>query len=253
MTAFEKTRAPVSAERWRHGPIPVIGLTGGIAGGKSEVARVLAMRGCVVIDADSVGHALFEDDAVRREVIERLGTGVLAREDASAAADSQIDRKNLGAIVFAYPEARRALEAILHPRMRASFFATIQAVEQDQCAPVGSIVIDAAVLLEAGWNELCDRVVFVDAPRALRVDRAARQRGWSYENFRSREQAQWPIDEKRRRADFVITNDGRVEDLGREVDRLDALLAAAPAMISRDSVGAQSASPAIPITKEGGY
>ena len=68
-------------------------------------------------------------------------------------------------------------------------------------------MLDAAILLEAGWDDLCDLVVFVDAPRPERLERAARQRGWSPETFESRERAQWPCDEKRRRADVVITND----------------------------------------------
>ena len=70
-----------------------------------------------------------------------------------------------------------------------------------------AVVLDAAILLEAGWDDLCDRIVFVDAPRLERLRRVAETRGWSEETFEARERAQWPSDEKRRRADWIITND----------------------------------------------
>jgi dephospho-CoA kinase len=228
----------------------VIGLTGGIASGKSEVARMLEARGSVVVDADSVGHSLLEVDEVRDQIIDRFGAGILARDAVPAEGAPRIDRKRLAAIVFADPGARRALEAILHPRMRAHFLAAIQGVEQAGGARARSLVIDAAILLEAGWNDLCDRVIFVDAPRALRFDRAARQRAWSQETFRSREQAQWPCEEKRRRADFVIANDGNDVSLAREVDRLGALFAAAALAPAppRDPVAAQATTAKFPLT-----
>jgi dephospho-CoA kinase len=230
----------------------VIGLTGGIASGKSEVARMLAERGSLVIDADSVGHALLEVDEVRDQIIARFGAGVLTRAGARATDAPRIDRKRLAAVVFASPAERRALEAIVHPRMRDRFLATIEGVEHAEGACARRVLIDAAVLFEAGWNELCDQVVFVDAPRALRFDRAARQRGWSEEVFRLREQAQWPCDEKRRRADFVVSNDSGALSLARELEGLDALLAAAPAptATARAPIAALAAAPRIPMTNQ---
>jgi dephospho-CoA kinase len=117
------------------------------------------------------------------------------------------------------------LEAIVHPPMRSRFQAVI---DHQLCAEGGTdrcVVLDAAVLLEAGWDDLCDLVVFIDAPREARVRRVEEQRGWSREMFEARERAQWPVDEKRRRADLVITNDAGVESLEREVDRVEAVLA----------------------------
>jgi dephospho-CoA kinase len=241
MTPFEPSRAPLAPGPWKHGAIPVIGLTGGIASGKSEVARLLAERGSIIIDADALGHALLEDDAVRDQVVDRFGTGVLTRAAVPAGAAQRIDRKSLGAIVFADPSARRALEAILHPLMRAGFLATIRSAQAAEEARARSIVIDAAILLEAGWDDLCDRVVFVDSPRAERVARAARQRGWSEETFRSREQAQWSSEEKARRADFVVTNEGALGSLEREVERQSAAFAAAPgaAAMSTEPIGSR--------------
>ena len=81
-------------------------------------------------------------------------------------------------------------------------------------------MLDAAVLLEAGWDDLCDRIAFVDAPRAERLRRVEASRGWSEETLEARERSQWPVDEKRRRADWIIDNDGPLGRLGREVDRL---------------------------------
>ena len=87
------------------------------------------------------------------------------------------------------------------------------------------VVLDAAILLEAGWDDLCDLVVFVDAPRDERIRRVQQQRGWSREVFEAREQAQWPSDMKRQRADLVITNDAGVDGLKAQVDRVEARLA----------------------------
>ncbi len=131
-------------------------------------------------------------------------------------------------IVFADPTARHALEAILHPTMRARFLATINRLARLQDST--AVVLDAAILLEAGWDDLCDRIVFVDAPRLERLRRVAETRGWSEETFEARERAQWPSDEKRRRADWIITNDSGPDRLQSEVDRfVSRLLAAARA------------------------
>ncbi len=154
-----------------------------------------------------------------------LGWGCWRERAVKAGSPPAIDRRALGAIVFADPKARRDLEAILHPRMRSWFLAVI---ERELSAGGGTdrlVVLDAAVLLEAGWDDLCDLIVFVDAPREERMRRVEEQRGWSRETFEARERAQWPGDLKRRRADVVITNDAGVEFLKREVERVEAILA----------------------------
>ncbi len=243
MTPFESSRAPVTTELWKHGSIPVLGLTGGIASGKSEVARILADRGSVVIDADRTGHSLLEDEAVRGRVVDRFGPEILAGERAGLGLSPRIDRKALGRIVFADADSRSALEAILHPLMRARFLADVERHEHAGGIAPPSIVLDAAILMEAGWDELCDRVVFIDSPRSDRIERAARLRGWSRETFAAREQAQWPCEEKRRRADLVINNGAGVDALEREVDRLETLLGESPpaSLTSQDSAGARAA------------
>jgi dephospho-CoA kinase len=223
MTPCQPTREPRAAGHYKHGALPVIGLIGGIGGGKSEVAALLEERGAIVIDADAVGHELLNDPRVRGQITDRFGAGVLmgGREPGLAPA---IDRRALGAIVFADHEARRELEAILHPSMRAWFVAVIERERRSGGGQGHFVVLDAAILLEAGWDDLCDLIVFVDAPRDERMRRAERQRGWSRAAFEAREQAQWPCDQKRRRADVVINNDAGVESLRREVERAENLL-----------------------------
>ena len=220
MIPFQPTREPRAAERFRHGLVPVLGLTGGVGGGKSEVAAILKGRGAVVIDADSVGHELLNDPLVRDRITECFGAGVLTKSSGKPESPPAIDRRALGAIVFAEPEARQDLESIIHPPMRARF---VEAIDRELRSgdPRGRlIVLDAAILLEAGWDDLCDLIVYVDAPRAERLGRVERQRGWTSATFEAREQAQWPSARKRRRADLVISNDAGIESLRHEVDRV---------------------------------
>jgi dephospho-CoA kinase len=211
---------------WKNGPIPVIGLVGGIGSGKTTVATRLAELGAFVIDADTVGHTLLNQPPVREQVIDRFGAQIL---DAAVEPDEEpaIDRRALGAIVFADPLARKALEDIVHPRMRHTFEKAAARVARRGEAP--AVVLDAAILYEAGWDSLCDRVVFVDAPRDARVARVAAERGWSESTLAAREQAQWPLDRKRDRADVVILNAGGLDALRDGVARvLEDVLASPP-------------------------
>jgi dephospho-CoA kinase len=201
---------------WKHGSIPVLGLIGAIGGGKSRAAAILAGRGALVIDADRVGHAALRLRRVRERLVERFGDAIL---DCSPGADwPAIDRRALGSIVFADPEALAALESVVHPLMRQSFERAIARAERRGKAPV--IVLDAAILLEAGWHDLCDQIVFIDAPRDQRLARLATQRGWSADRLDAREQAQWPVAVKKRRADAVIINDGSLAGLEEMLDVL---------------------------------
>jgi dephospho-CoA kinase len=202
---------------WKHGPIPVIGLIGEIGAGKSAVAARFAERGAFVLDADAVGHALLTQRPVRDLIIKRFGPGIF-RSETEPDASPEIDRRALGAIVFNDPAALRDLEAILHPRMRRTFERAIaRTVRRGRAS---AVVLDAAILLEKGWDALCDRVVFVEAPRDQRLARLAAQRGWTEETLQARERVQWPADEKRRKADAVVVNAGDLDSLTADVDRL---------------------------------
>jgi dephospho-CoA kinase len=217
MTSGERSHEPRGQVRWRNGTTPVIGLTGGVASGKSAVAALLAERGCTAIDADSVGHEVLDLPHVQQKLVNRFGPGVVLDYGSGTPDGPRVDRRALAAIVFPDPEARRALEAIVHPLMRARFLEAIDlALESGR----GPVILDAAILLEAGWQDLCDIVVFVDSPRSERLRRAADHRGWSEAVFDSRERAQWPCEEKRRHADFVIRNDAGPDSLRGEVDAL---------------------------------
>lgn len=192
--------APQPRSLWKHGRLPVVGLIGGIGAGKSQVASDLTALGAFVIDADKVGHALLDQRPARGEVVSRFGPEVLDPAD-----PEKVDRKVLGRIVFADFQARRDLEAILHPRMRQTFLKVISRVLRRREGQ--AIVLDAAILLESGWDDLCDLVLFVDAPDDQRLERVRTHRGWSAEDLEVRERAQWPNDRKRARADAIVMND----------------------------------------------
>jgi dephospho-CoA kinase len=190
----------------------VIGLIGGIGAGKSQVAEELAAHGAFVIDADKVGHALLDQHPTRDQVISRFGDQIRDPSD-----PSRIDRKALGGIVFQNPEARRTLEEVLHPRMRRTFEKAIARVLRQGTAQ--AVILDAAILLEAGWDDLCDLILFVDVSRELRLARVASSRGWTDADLASRERSQWPLNRKRDRADVILTNEVDIETLRTEVRR----------------------------------
>jgi dephospho-CoA kinase len=204
-------------DAWKHGAIPVIGLIGGIGAGKSQVASLLRERGAVVIDADAVGHEILNLPEVRRRVIRRFGPEI-AGDDGNG----PIDRRALGSRVFADPAALADLETILHPRMRAQFEAIIG--REARAGGASAIVLDAAILLEAGWDDLCDLVVYVDAAFPVRLGRVSQARGWTAETLLSREAAQRSRDEKIRRADIVLTNDQSLTELEQAVARFSRSL-----------------------------
>ncbi len=189
-----------------------IGLVGGVASGKSRVARMLGELGAGLLDADRTGHdVLVEDLEVRDAVRQRWGKAVLA-------ADGSIDRGAVAGRVFAEGNQgaadRRFLEELLHPRIRRR---VEQQLEAFRAAGRPAVVLDAPLLLEAGWGPMCDVILLVDAPREVRLDRA-RQRGWSDDQFARREAAQWPVDRKRPHAGAVVLNGG-TEDQLREAVR----------------------------------
>ncbi len=238
MTPGERSHHPRAMRCWKHGTAPVIGLTGGVASGKSSVASLFAEAGFAVIDADSVGHAVLDLPSVREQLVGRFGPGVVAPRGPSGSLELRVDRKALGSIVFADPEARRALEAIVHPPMRARFLEEISSALGPGCPSGRPVVLDAAILREAGWDDLCDLVVFVDAPRSERLRRATGSRGWSDQDFTARERAQWPCERKQLRADFVISTNAPLHSLRLEVERFLALLAgSAPPEAGADSPG----------------
>jgi dephospho-CoA kinase len=190
---------------------PVIGLVGGIGSGKSQVARAFARRGGALVDADPIGHAALEQPELLQQVREAWGQRVL---DAAG----EVDRKKLGTIVFASPVERARLEQLVHPWIGQRIREQVARLQADPA--VAFVVLDAAVMLEAGWNKVCDRLVYVHAPRGQRLARVAAQRGWNEQEFSQREHAQLPLTAKATLADAAVDNTGPPEAIQEQVDRL---------------------------------
>jgi dephospho-CoA kinase len=195
--------------------IPVIGLTGGIASGKTTVSQQLATLGAHIIDADAVGHAVITPQGeAYPEVVAAFGTEILDE-------DGTISRKKLGAIVFAHPERRAELNGISHPRMAERMAREIEALRLRKKGPQPpAIVLDAAILFEAGWDALCDEVWTVEAPAELAIARLVERNGLSREEAQARLDAQLSNAERAGRARHVIRNDGSREALAAQVQRL---------------------------------
>lgn len=181
----------------------VVGLTGGIAAGKSTVSEALRALGAAVIDADRVGHEAYAPGTATHEaVVEAFGERVLAP-------DGTIDRRALGAIVFADPAQRERLQGIVWPRLRAILQERLAALTAQGTAVA---VIEAAVLLEAGWEDLVDEVWTVQAPEETVMRRLMERNGLTADEARARIRAQLSNEERARRARVVIDNGGSVAE-----------------------------------------
>lgn len=194
------------------GTIPVIGLAGGIGAGKSTVAGIFARLGCLVVDSDARAKAALDRPDVRDQLVRWWGEGVLAPPAADGA--RRIDRAKVAQIVFADAAERKRLEDLVHPIVRQD---RAQAAREGAAAGARAVIVDAPLLFEAGLDAECDAVVFVDSPREARLERVARSRGWSEEELARREAAQLPLQSKRDRADYCVTNNGPMADLERQV------------------------------------
>jgi len=183
-----------------------VGLTGGIASGKSTVATMLEELGAVIIDADALAREVVAKGTPGLEaVIEEFGAELLA-------ADGELDRPAMGRLVFGDEQARKRLEAIVHPLV----FERI--VELEQEAPSDAVVVhDIPLLAEAGRAGEFNHVIVVDAPPDVQVQRMQEERGWTEEDARSRIQAQVSREERRAIATQVIENTGTREDLRKRV------------------------------------
>lgn len=178
-----------------------IGLTGGIGTGKSRVARLLADLGAAVIDADALARQVVEPGGPAYDgVVARFGPEILRP-------DGTIDRAALAAVVFSDPDARRDLEALVHPAVRVETQRRLAELESG-ADPPPAVVVDIPLLFEAGREGDFDQIWVVYAPDAVALDRAAARDGADPEQIKARMRAQWPIEEKVRRAHVVIDNSG---------------------------------------------
>lgn len=182
----------------------VVGLTGGIASGKSTVAQLFRDRGVPVIDADILGHRSYEPGTeTYRKVIEAFGEEVVA-------ADGTIDRRVLGSKVFGKPEELRRLTDIVWPAIRR-----LASEELAELEVAGNelAVLEAAVLLEAGWEDLVDEIWVVVVEPSIAVARLRSRNGLDEEAAWARIRSQLSNEERIRRADVVIENNGTLEEL----------------------------------------
>lgn len=188
----------------------LVGLTGGIGSGKSTVARMLEARGAVVFDADALARQAVEPGTPGHDaVVERFGANVLGP-------GGDLDREALASIVFADPAARRDLEAIVHPEVRRLFAEGSEAYRDDDVV----VVFSAPLLVETGMHTAFEVLVVVSTPVETQIERLLRDRGMREDSIRSRIAAQAPLEEKAAVADVIVDNEGTLEELEAQVDRL---------------------------------
>ena len=190
---------------------PVLGLIGAIGAGKTTAAAAFALRGGFVVDCDKLGHLALDLPNVRQQLVIRWGERVLIPADG-------VNRRVIAGIVFGEPTERRALEAIVFPIIGDMTRIEMTKAQADPNARF--ILLDAATLLEADWGKMCDKIVYIDAPRDVRLQRLAARSGWTSADLAAREAAQLPAAEKQRHAHAIITNADSPDCLQLEVDRV---------------------------------
>ena len=170
----------------------VVGLAGGVGSGKSTIAQFFRKWGVRIVDADAIGHRVLDDPTVRARLARLWGRGILR--------GGRVDRAALARAAFRSKDAVARLNGTVHP-------AILREIRRQVSGTRGCVLLDAALLYETGSDRLCDRMIFVDAPRAVRARRTA-ARGWSPGELARRERFQWPAAYKKKRADYVINNTG---------------------------------------------
>lgn len=189
----------------------IIGLAGGIGSGKSEVAKIMSELGAVVLDADSMGHSVYAPNTEGwAEVVGTFGEDILDET-------GNVDRRKLGPKVFGKPEEMEKLNAIVWPKIRSSIE---DRIEEEREKGSGVVVVDAAILIEAGWTNLGDEVWVTIAPESEVVKRLGTRNNLSEEDARVRITSQMPAQERVKYADAVIENNGDLDSLKKKVELL---------------------------------
>ena len=189
----------------------VIGLTGGIGTGKTEVSRILVDLGAEIINADVLGHQAYEPHTETwRQVVEAFGEGILTET-------GEVDRRKLGPIVFADERALRRLNAIVHPRIHQMI---VERLDDLGARGLGAVVVEAALFIEAGWTPLADELWVTAAPEETVIERVRARTGLDEKAIRARIDSQMPQQERLRHADVIVENDGSLDTLRGLVKRL---------------------------------
>ena len=187
----------------------VVGLMGGIASGKSTVAKMFEKFGAKVIDADELVHKALADPDVQHKILELWGKNLMVLE--------HIDKRALAKIVFSSKENLEKLESIIHPIVKRNIQRRLEnfANSGEKLA-----VLDVALLLESGLNSICDTLIFVDTPVELRQKRASQNRGWAFEEIITREKFQASIEDKKKVANYIIQNHGDMDEIFSQVQKI---------------------------------
>ncbi|GIO16629.1 dephospho-CoA kinase [Cohnella xylanilytica] len=188
-----------------------IGLTGGIATGKSTVSQMLERRGAALVDADRIAREVVEPgQAPLRQIAERFGQAVLNE-------DGTLNRRKLGQIVFSDEAERKALEAITHPAIRALMRERMERLEAER--PDRLVVVDVPLLFESKLQSLFEQVLVVYVPRSVQLTRLMERDGLAEEEARKRLDAQMDIEDKKRLADYVIDNSAGLAETEEQIER----------------------------------
>ena len=189
----------------------VVGLTGSIGTGKSEAARQLEVLGASIISADEVGHEAYTPNTEAWEqVVAAFGDGILQE-------DGEIDRRKLGALVFSNAGQLAKLNHIMHPRMARMVADKIEVLRSQG---VGVVVVEAALLFEAGWDSLVEEVWVTDSPDQIVIERLKKRNGLSEEEARKRISSQMDRTERLEKSDIVIDNSGDMAGLESAIKEL---------------------------------
>jgi dephospho-CoA kinase len=193
--------------------IPVAGIVGGIGSGKSSLLPLIKGVRLYVVDADCIGHELLTHEDVREQLCDVFGDEVLD-------AQGKIDRGRVARQVFGESKEshlrRMQLNSIMHPAIKG----VIETRIRNHPSDADVVVLDAALLLEAGWSQHCDAIVFIDTPLVQRQQRVRKSRGWSLEEHRRRESTQWELQQKHDAAEFTVDNSGTPVEAAQQLEQV---------------------------------
>jgi len=189
----------------------IVSVTGNLGSGKSAVCRILAKLGASIVDADELAHESYQPHSQAwQELINTFGEDIVK-------ADEEIDRQKLGQIVFSQPDALAKLNQIVHPR---AYRMAQEKIEDYRRQGAKAIVVEATLLIEAGWTDLVDKVWLVVTPEDVAIQRLTQHKGITKAQILARLRAQMPAEEKMKYADEVIYNDGSLNQLEAKVTEL---------------------------------
>ena len=202
----------------------VIGLTGGIGTGKSTVSQILRNKGFSVIDLDVISHKVIEFPSVVEKIVKNFGKEVLENNENNNDGNRTISREKLGKIIFSDREKRFTLNSIMHPEILRIMHKKILECESKNEKENKIIFVEIQLLFEVQWEKEFDYILLVAAKRDIQVrrvlerDKRSEKEAWNIIN------SQMSLDEKRGKSDFVIENDGNIDDLNRKVDKFLKIL-----------------------------